>query len=56
MVKVEGSSTGDIHQVWKWVKRVVWEYQGIRKKALEWKTVYDQVTEAVNVDISEHTD
>jgi hypothetical protein len=46
MRKCEGGE-GDLHEAWRWVKRIVWEYEGIRKKALEWKEVYDQVTAAV---------
>ena len=48
MRKCEGTE-GSLHDSWRWVKRVVWEYEGIRKKALEWKEVYDQVTQAVTL-------
>lgn len=44
--KVEGS----LHDAWRWLKRVVWEYEGIRKKALEWKEVYDEVATAMAKD------
>jgi hypothetical protein len=43
MKKVDGEE-GGVHEAWKWVKKVVWEYESIRQKALTWKTVYDQVT------------
>jgi hypothetical protein len=32
-----------LHGAWKWVKSVVWEYEAIKKKALQWKKVHDQV-------------
>ena len=28
---------------WKWIKKVVWEYEAIRKKAYEWKKAYDEL-------------
>ena len=43
--KVEGVE-GTPKQAWKWLKRVVWEHQQIRSKALEWRAVYEQVAEA----------
>jgi DNA anti-recombination protein RmuC len=48
MKKVDGVE-GDLHEAWKWVKKIVWEYEGIRTKALEWKAVSDQINEAVNL-------
>jgi len=48
MKKVDGVE-GDLHQAWKWVKKIVWEYEGIRSKALDWKAVYDQINEAVDL-------
>jgi hypothetical protein len=33
MEKVEGKN-GDYHEAWRWIKKVVWEYQSIRKKGL----------------------
>ena len=45
MVKVEGDRVEgeSLHDAWKWVKGVVWEYEAIKKKALQWKKVYDSV-------------
>ena len=40
MVKVQGRSHSsqneeyDLHDAWKWIKGVVWEYETIKKKAL----------------------
>lgn len=42
MEKVEGKY-GDYHEAWRWVKKVVWEYETIKKKAFEWKSAYDKV-------------
>lgn len=36
MEKVDGRD-GDIKDAWKWNKKIVWEYQAIKKKALKWK-------------------
>ena len=40
MGKVEGKA-GDLHEAWQWVKKVVTDFETIKKKALEWKTGYD---------------
>jgi hypothetical protein len=42
MEKAEGK-TGNYHDAWRWVKKVVWEFETIRKKGLEWKKAYDQL-------------
>lgn len=34
---------GDTKDAWKWMKKVVWEYENIRNKAMDWKKVYDEV-------------
>lgn len=41
MSKVEGKD-GDIREAWKWTKKVVWEYELIKKKALKWKEKCDK--------------
>jgi hypothetical protein len=33
MKKVDGVD-GNLKDAWRWVKKIVWEYEGIRKKAL----------------------
>ena len=42
MKSVEGRD-GDLHEAWRWVKSSISEYHTIRKKALEWKKVYDEM-------------
>jgi len=48
MKKVDGVE-GNVKDAWHWVKKVVWEYESIRNKAMEWKEVYEQVTQAVSI-------
>jgi hypothetical protein len=33
----------EIKFAWKWIKKIVWEYEAIRKKASEWKKAYDEL-------------
>ena len=42
MMKAVDGKEGDLHEAWRWVKKSIGEYQSIRKKALEWKKVYDE--------------
>ena len=45
MKKVDGircpQDQDEVKYAWKWVKKIVWEYEGIRKKANKWKKAYD---------------
>jgi hypothetical protein len=49
MEKAEGRK-GNYHDAWRWVKKVVWEFETMRKKGLEWKKAYDQLKVLKNQD------
>jgi hypothetical protein len=35
---------------WKWIKRLVWEHEAIRKKAFHWKKAYDDLNRKSSFD------